>query len=132
MDNQVISVVIPVYNEAAAITQDLEIINHTLQALGRPFEVIVVNDGSIDESAKLLRSFSGITVIDHPYNLGTGAALKTGIRAAKGEIIIMTDGDGTYPNRDIPKLLQYLGPYDMVIGARRTEQGTLRVLRVPA
>ena len=69
MDNQLISVVIPVYNEAAAITQDLEIINHTLQALGRPFEVIVVNDGSIDESAKLLRSFAGDASAAPPYSV---------------------------------------------------------------
>ena len=127
-----ISIVIPVFNEAAAIRQDLQVIASTIEAYGEPHEIIVVNDGSTDETASVLNQIAGITVIEHPYNLGTGAALKTWIRAAQGEVIVMTDGDGTYPNSDIPKLLQYLGPYDMVIGARRTEQGTLKLLRVPA
>ena len=73
-----------------------------------------------------------VRLLRHPYNRGTGAALKTGIRAAHGDLIVMTDGDGTYPNPDIPKLLQYLGEYDMVVGARTSEQGTLKFLRVPA
>ena len=132
MSQPIISVVVPVYNEEAAIAEDLNTINTVMVSHGQPFEIIVVDDGSSDRSRAIVSSLPYVRLLQHPYNRGTGAALKTGIRAAQGEVIVMTDGDGTYPNRDIPKLLQYLGEYDMVVGARTSEQGTLKLLRVPA
>ncbi len=127
-----ISVVIPMYNEEAAIADDLACIHSTLKQFGRPFEVIVVDDGSHDQSADIVTRLNSVRLLKHPYNRGTGAALMTGIRAAQSEIIVMTDGDGTYPNHEIPRLLQYIDEYDMVVGARTSEQGTLKPLRVPA
>ena len=127
-----ISIVIPMYNEEAAIADDLTLIRRTMDAQGSPYEIIVVDDGSTDRTAEIVRGFPSVSLIQHPYNRGTGAALMTGIRAAQGEIVVMTDGDGTYPNQDIPKLLEHLDEYDMVIGARTSEQGTLKMLRVPA
>jgi len=127
-----ISIVIPVYNEEEAIGDDLDLIIETMEQSGLDYEVIVVDDGSSDSSPEIVRRRRGVRLICHPYNRGVGAARTTGVEQARGEIIVMTDGDGTYPNQDIPRLLSYLGEYDMVVGARSQERGTLRWLRAPA
>ncbi len=126
------SIVIPVYNEEAAIGDDLNLIKRTMDATGHPYEIIVVNDGSTDRTVDIVSSKPGVQLIHHERNRGTGAARTTGIQAARGDVIIMTDGDGTYPNQDMPKLLDYLEQCDMVIGARTQEQGTAKWLRAPA
>jgi glycosyltransferase involved in cell wall biosynthesis len=133
-DNVLVSVVIPMYNEEEAIADDLRLVLETMAGSGLPYEVIVVDDGSTDCSPEIVRQFPGVQMIRHPYNRGTGAARTTGVRAARGEIVVMTDADGTYPNQDIPQLLSYIldRGFDMVIGARRSERGTLRWLRSPA
>ena len=127
-----VSIVIPVYNEEAAIGDDLELIRRTMDATGQPYEIIVVNDGSTDRTVEIVSSKPDVKLIHHEQNRGTGAARTTGIRAARGGIIIMTDGDGTYPNQDMPKLLEHMEQCDMVIGARSQEQGTWKWLRAPA
>jgi glycosyltransferase involved in cell wall biosynthesis len=124
-----VSIIIPVYNEEAAIGDDLDTIIETMDASSTPYEIIVVDDGSTDRSADIARKRKGVKLIQHTYNRGVGAARTTGVRAAKGEVIVMTDGDGTYPNHEIPRLLGYIGEYDMVIGARRRETGSLKPLR---
>jgi len=127
-----ISIVIPVYNEEVAIGDDLDLIKRTMDATGWPYEIIVVNDGSTDRTLEIVSSRPWARVLHHEHNRGTGAARTTGIQAAKGNIIVMTDGDGTYPNQDMPKLLAYMERSDMVIGARVKEAGTLKWLRTPA
>jgi len=129
-----ISIVVPVFNEEAAIGHDLDTLIQTMEASGCDYEIIVVDDGSTDDSAEIVRQHSQVRLIRHPYNQGTGAARNTGLRAARGEIVVMTDGDGTYPNQDIPRLLAEMEEkgYDMVIGARRREMGSWRWLRSPA
>ncbi len=127
-----ISIVIPVFNEEEAIGDDLDLILSTMDKSGYDYEVIVVDDGSTDRTAEIVRQREGVKLIHHPYNRGTGAARTTGIKGAQGPIIVMTDGDGSYPNQEIPKLLSFLGEHDMVIGARRQERGSLRWLRAPA
>jgi len=129
---QFISVVIPVYNEEEAIGDDLDLIKETLDASGQPYEIIVVNDGSTDGTVNIVSSRPWVRLIQHDRNRGTGAARTTGTKAAKGDVIVMTDGDGTYPNQDMPKLVAQLEHCDMVIGARRQEKGTLKWLRTPA
>jgi glycosyltransferase involved in cell wall biosynthesis len=124
-----VSIIIPVYNEEAAIGDDLDTIIETMDASSIPYEIIVVDDGSTDRSADIVRKRKGVKLIQHAYNRGVGAARTTGVKAAKGEVIVMTDGDGTYPNHEIPRLLGYIGEYDMVIGARRRETGSLKPLR---
>lgn len=126
-----ISIVIPVYNEEEAIGDDLDLILATMDKSGYDYEVIVVDDGSTDRTAEIVRQRERVKLIHHPYNLGTGAARSTGIKEAQGSIIVMTDGDGTYPNQDIPQLISHLGEYDMVVGARSQERGTFRWLRAP-
>jgi glycosyltransferase involved in cell wall biosynthesis len=109
-----VSIIIPVYNEASSIGGVLdEIATLPLEA-----EVIVVDDGSQDESAAVAGGRPGVRVLQHPYNIGNGAAIKSGIWAARGRVIVMMDGDGQHQPADIPRLLSYIGRYDMVIGAR--------------
>jgi glycosyltransferase involved in cell wall biosynthesis len=127
-----ISIVIPVYNEREAITHELELITATMDADGRPYEIIVVDDGSTDGSADLVQQWDGVLLLRHRANRGTGAARTTGMRAARGNIVVMTDADGTYPNQDMPSLVDALATCDMVVGARRREAGTMRWLRTPA
>lgn len=131
MKPNLVSIVIPVYNEQQAIGDDLDLIIQTMEAGDYDYEIIVVDDGSTDSSADIVRQRSQVKLIRHPYNRGTGAARTTAIKEAKGDVIVMTDGDGTYPNQDIPRLLGYMDEYDMVVGARTREAGTLRWLRSP-
>ncbi len=118
--NKTISVVIPAMNEEKGISK---VINGVRNVLGRDCEIVVVNDGSRDSTEKVA-SEAGARVVSHPYNLGNGAAIKSGLRAATGDIIVLMDADGQHKPEDIPRLLQQLGPYDMVIGARTKESET--------
>jgi len=122
-----------VYNEEEAIGDDLDLILKTMKDSGYNYEVIVVDDGSTDRTAEIVRGFEEVRMIQHPYNRGTGAARTTGLRAARGDVVVMTDGDGTYPNQDIPRLLAEMEAHDwdMIVGARRREAGTVRWLRSP-
>jgi glycosyltransferase involved in cell wall biosynthesis len=81
------------------------------------YEILVIDDASTDDTAAVAAQ-AGAHVISHPYNKGNGAAIKTGIRAAGGDIIVFMDGDGQHDPRDIPRLLEHMGTYDLVIGAR--------------
>jgi len=109
-----VSIIIPVFNEAEVLPELLE----KVRALNLPqTEVIVVDDGSTDASAEAALN-AGVSVVRHPYNIGNGAAVKSGIRAARGRLIVLIDGDGQHKPEDIPKLLKESADYHMVVGAR--------------
>ncbi|MDI6873248.1 glycosyltransferase family 2 protein [Candidatus Solincola sp.] len=126
-----VSVVLPVYNEEEAIGEVLEETISTLEGTSYDWEIIVVDDGSKDRTAEIVASFPQATLLRHPHNMGGGRARNTGIKAASGEVVVIADGDGTYPLRDIPRLVEELKDCDMVVGARKKEAGTLKFLRVP-
>lgn len=107
-----VSIVMPAYNEEAVIGQMLDV----LRAAGY-HELIVVDDGSRDSTGQVAAAH-GARVVRHPYNIGNGAAVKSGIRAATGDIIVLMDADGQHPPQDIPRLLAHMDDYDMVVGAR--------------
>jgi glycosyltransferase involved in cell wall biosynthesis len=112
-----ISVVIPAYNEAAAIERTVSDIRAAL-GLGPLFEIIVIDDGSTDQTGAIARK-SGAKVIRHPHNIGYGRALKDGITAAVYETIVIIDADGTYPAREIPRIVAELDRgFDLAVGAR--------------
>jgi glycosyltransferase involved in cell wall biosynthesis len=113
MDSKSVSVIIPVFNEAETIG---EIIRDII-VLYPDFEIIVINDGSTDETGARARE-AGALVYSHPYNIGNGAAIKSGIRIASGQILIFMDGDGQHDPKDIEKMLSFFPDYDMVVGAR--------------
>ncbi len=128
----VFTVVVPCYNEEGAILDTLSELRGCLQD-GLPHELIIVNDGSTDRTAdvlsKAIELFPGVRVIHHAENRGYGASLKTGIRAARSEWIVITDADGTYPNEEIPRLVEMAGQYDMVVGSRTAPTAQYPLIR---
>ncbi len=127
-----VTVIIPAFNEEKTIAEDIDVIIETMGRSNCQYEIIVVDDGSTDKTAQIVKAKREVKLIQHSYNRGVGAARKTGILEARGEIIVMTDGDGTYPNQDIPKLLNYIKNYDMVVGARVGKNVTWPLIRRPA
>lgn len=125
----VVSVVVPAFNEEEAIGLVLDDIFTVMEPLGIPYEVIVVDDGSTDRTRAICEARPKVKVISHPHNRGNGAARTTGVKAARGRYIIMTDADGTYPIDAFPKMIEELAHCDMVIGAREREMGSMRWLR---
>src|SRR5262245_10651389 len=108
-----VSVIIPAFNEGAAIASVIS----ALETAGPWHEIIVVDDGSADDTC-VQATRAGATVVRHPYNKGNGAAVKTGIRRATGEYVMIIDGDGQHSPEDAQRLVARLGEYDLVIGAR--------------
>ena len=108
-----VTVVIPAFNESETIG---DLVQKILQRYP-DFEIVVIDDGSEDNTAEVAAD-SGAIVYSHPYNIGNGAAIKSGIRAATGEIFVFMDGDGQHNPEDIAKLLEHMPEFDMVVGAR--------------
>lgn len=108
-----VSVIIPAFNEAQVIGGLVK----SIRGRYPDFEVIVIDDGSEDDTARAALE-AGARVYAHPYNIGNGAAVKSGIRLATGEMLVFMDGDGQHGPAEIQELLNYLPEYDMVVGAR--------------
>src|SRR5207249_354335 len=117
------SVVIPAFNEAASIGSLVT----NLRAAGHWHEVLVIDDGSTDETATRAAA-AGARVVHHPYNKGNGAAVKSGIRRATGTFVLIVDADGQHPAADATRLVAHLDAYDLVVGARmsHTQAGAAR------
>ncbi len=132
-NEQGLSIVVPVYNEEHAIHDEMSRILAAAHALDCPAELIVVDDGSDDETATKLAVFKkNITLVRHDTNRGYGAALKTGIRQARYHLVAITDADGTYPIEDLPGLLAMMDEADMVVGARTGANVQIPLVRRPA
>ncbi len=108
-----VTCIIPAFNEGEAIRDVIARIRGLYPAM----EILVVDDGSSDNTAAIAEQ-AGARVIRNTYNIGNGAAVKTGIRNASHDIVVMLDADGQHPPEEISKLLEHIGPYDMVVGAR--------------
>lgn len=114
---QSLSIILPCHNESASLSVVLEKLNH----LYPDAELIVVDDASDDNSADIAET-TGAKVIRHPYNMGNGAAIKSGARAASGDILVFMDADGQHHPEDISRLLAEIDAgYDMAIGARSAQ-----------
>lgn len=115
------SVVIPAFNEGAAVAEVVA----GLRSAAPWHEIIVVDDGSTDDTTDHA-ALAGAVVVRHPYNKGNGAAVKSGIRRASGDYVLIIDADGQHAPEDAVRLAQRLGDYDLVIGARaRSSQAGL-------
>ena len=119
------TIIIPAYNEEEGIRS---VING-LKRMRDKCVILVVDDGSTDNTFKYA-SESGVRVVHHPYNKGYGAALKTGIRNAKTDVVLLMDADGQHRPDDACKILQYMDEYDMVVGSR-TNNSNVSLLRKP-
>ncbi len=126
-----VTVVIPAYNEGAHVAQQVRDVQRVLEQTDWPFEIIVVDDGSKDETATEAES-TGARVLRRVKNRGYGAALKLGIQRAKYGWILITDADGTYPVEFIPALLALSETNEMVVGARLGETVHIPLIRRPA
>jgi glycosyltransferase involved in cell wall biosynthesis len=116
-----VSVVVPAYNEGASIGG----LVRELRNAAAWREIIVVDDGSSDETGRYAAD-AGAHVVRHPYNKGNGAAVKTGIRTACGDFVLILDGDGQHRPADAPRLIAKLDQYELVVGARaQSTQATL-------
>ena len=129
-----VSVVLAAYNEASCIEEELDKIRSALEASSFSYEIIVVDDGSSDATARIVEGYERVELIRHRVNQGSGAARKTGTLAAGGEFVVWSDVDLSYPNERIPDLVKHLQhtAADQVGGARDSERGTMKMLRVPA
>lgn len=127
-----VSVVLPVFNEAACLGAEIDRITAALEASDHTWELLVVDDGSTDGSGDLARGRRGVRLLRSARNQGAGSARRIGTLAARGRVVVWTDADMTYPNHEIPALVDALGDADQIVGARTTEQGSLKLLRVPA
>jgi len=127
----ILSIIIPAYNEEDAIAEIIErVLRAKINVMNQVkeisnVEVILVNDGSEDETASIASKYEQITVITHPLNRGYGAALKTGFESAKGEYLAFLDADGTYPPESLPELCQALikNDLELVIATRMVHKG---------
>ncbi len=121
MDSAEVSIIIPAFNEAKSIGDVVAGIRKIYPAV----EIIVVDDGSTDDTAAAAKD-AGAIVYGHPYNIGNGASIKTGIRIASGDILVFMDGDGQHDPKDIGALIEHFPDFDMVVGARGRKQQASR------
>ncbi|PRY01475.1 glycosyltransferase family 2 protein [Allonocardiopsis opalescens] len=134
-----VSVVLPCYNERDHVVAEIERITAALDASGHAYELIAIDDASTDDTLRLLREnaprFPAVRVVEFPRNGGAGTARRIGSQMARGDIVVWTDADMTYPNERIPELVDLLDKdelVDQVVGARLREEGSHRLLRIPA
>jgi len=116
-----ISVIIPAKNEGKNIDKLISMLKRSYTG----FEIIVIDDGSTDDTAVVAKN-AGAKVYSHPYNIGNGAAIKSGIRMASGDVLVFMDADLQHNPEDIKTMLSYFPDYDMVVGARsKKDQASL-------
>ncbi|MBW3590199.1 MAG: glycosyltransferase family 2 protein [Actinobacteria bacterium] len=127
-----VSVVLPLFNEVTHLEAEVTRISKALQNAELTYEIIVVDDGSTDGSGELAERLEEVRVLRFAGNRGSGSARRYGTMMARGEVVVWTDVDMTYPNDRIADLVASLDGYDQVVGARTTEEGTIKVLRKPA
>lgn len=114
-----VTILLPAYNEEGVIGKTVA----RIRALHPDFEILVVDDGSTDATVQEAMT-AGANVWPHPYNIGNGAAIKTGLRCARGEWVLMMDADGQHQPEDIARLLEHKDRFDMVVGARTRQSET--------
>jgi glycosyltransferase involved in cell wall biosynthesis len=134
-----VTIVLPCYNEDAHVLMEVKRICAAMDGAGYRYELLAVDDSSTDQTLAVLTAaeedFPSLKVVAFRRNGGAGTVRRIGTRMARGEIVVWTDADMTYPNERIPELVHMLdtdGSIDQVVGARTSEEGTHKLLRVPA
>ncbi len=126
-----LSIIIPAFNEEGGIGAQIEHVRKVMNASGIDWELIVVDDGSTDNTASEVEKHAA-RLIRQPRNRGYGAALKAGIAAAQNELVAIIDADGTYPSEALIPMFEKAREYDMVVGARVAENVNIPLVRRPA
>lgn len=134
-----VTVVLPCFNEELHVLAELERITAAMEASGYRYELLVIDDASTDSTPQLLEqaqtAYPRMRLLRFHRNGGSGTARRIGTRDARGEIVVWTDADLTYPNERIPEFVRYLDTHpmvDQIVGARTSEEGSYKLLRVPA
>ena len=134
-----VSIVLPCFNEQDHVLREVERISRVMDASGLPYELIAVDDASTDATLERLRAaepnLPRMRIVHFPRNGGAGTVRRIGTQQAKGQIVVWTDADMTYPNDRIPEFVAMLDAdpsIDQVVGARTSEAGTHKAVRVPA
>ena len=123
-----LSVIVPVYDEDGAVTDVVRDLERNLAGLPDGFEILLVDDGSTDGTPDRIaderhRDPDHVRALHHPYHLGNGASIKTGIRAARAPLIAVMDGDGQHRASDVRRMVALMDEFDLVIGARPRGNG---------
>jgi glycosyltransferase involved in cell wall biosynthesis len=129
-----VTVVLPAYNEVGHIGLEVDRITKAMEASPYSFEILAIDDGSSDGTGDAVASRPHVRLIRFKTNRGSGTARRIGTTEARGRYVVWTDADMTYPNERIPEFIDLLeqGQAEQIVGARRTEEGTMKLLRVPA
>ncbi|OHV45390.1 MULTISPECIES: glycosyltransferase family 2 protein [unclassified Pseudofrankia] len=138
-DAPYVTIVLPCYNEQDHVVMELERITRAMDASRYSYELLVIDDKSTDNTLAVLyevaSQYPRMRLMPFRRNGGSGTARRIGTRDARGQIVVWTDADMTYPNERIPEFIKYLDDHqdvDQVVGARLTEEGTHKWARVPA
>jgi polyisoprenyl-phosphate glycosyltransferase len=138
-DNIYVSIILPCYNEQDHVADEVERICVAMDASGYEYELLAFDDASTDDTLARLHEaaprFPRMEIVHFHRNGGSGTVRRIGTQRARGEIVVWTDADMSYPNERIPELVQLLekdSTIDQVVGARTSEQGTHKILRIPA
>ncbi len=138
-DKPYVTIVLPCYNEQDHVLEEIERISAAMDSSGYTYELLAIDDCSTDDTLNRLREaapqYPNMRVVAFHRNGGSGTVRRIGTQDARGEIVVWTDADMTYPNERIPELVQILekdSSIDQVVGARTSEQGSHKMLRVPA
>jgi glycosyltransferase involved in cell wall biosynthesis len=134
-----VTVVLPCYNEQNHVVNEIERITDALDHSSLRYELLVIDDCSTDQTLETVQQaqarFPYLRVMPFHRNSGSGTARRVGTNQARGDIVVWTDADMTYPNERIPEFVELLAKdptIDQVVGARTSEQGTHKILRIPA
>ena len=134
-----VTIVLPCYNEERHVTEEIERISAAMDASSYSYELLVIDDASTDDTLEVLTAvlpkYPSMRLMPFPRNGGSGTARRIGTREARGDVVVWTDADMTYPNDRIPDFVKFLDDNpgtDQVVGARTSEEGTHKFLRVPA
>src|SRR5580658_9468090 len=137
--NPYVSIVLPCFNEQGHVAREVDRICAAMDTCGYPYELLAFDDASTDRTLAALLEiaprYPAMRVVHFDRNGGAGTVRRIGTQQARGDIVVWTDADMTYPNDRIPELVRILDKdpaLDQIVGARTSEQGTHKALRVPA
>ena len=121
-----LSIVVPCYDESKDIAKNSEIIKNYLESIKQDYELILVNDGSKDNTKEVIEAIPGVKALSYDVNRGKGGAVKYGIENATGDYVLFMDADLSTDLEAVERLVKILPDYDMVIGSRHAKDSAIK------